>query len=74
MLIDIGLPKLDGYEVARRVRSELRETCPVLLAMTGYGQPEDRRRAIDAGFDAHMVKPVHAAELQRRLLDIVPRS
>ena len=38
-----------------------------MIAMTGYGQPEDRRRAIDAGFDAHMVKPVNAAELQRRL-------
>jgi CheY-like chemotaxis protein/anti-sigma regulatory factor (Ser/Thr protein kinase) len=67
MLVDIGLPKLDGYEVARRTRIELGAATPTLIAMTGYGQPEDRRRAIDAGFDAHMVKPVNAVELQRRL-------
>jgi CheY-like chemotaxis protein len=41
-----------------------------MIAMTGYGQPEDRRRAIDAGFDTHMVKPVNAAELQHRLATI----
>ncbi|MCA1663546.1 MAG: response regulator, partial [Myxococcales bacterium] len=72
MLVDIGLPKLDGYEVARRTRLELGAATPTLIAMTGYGQPEDRRRAIDAGFDAHMVKPVNAVELQRLLGAIKP--
>ena len=67
VLVDIGLPKLDGYEVARRIRRELGAAAPLLLAMTGYGQPEDRRRAASAGFDAHMVKPLDAFELQRRL-------
>lgn len=74
VLIDIGLPKLDGYSVARRIHDALGEAAPVLFAMTGYGQPEDRRRAIDAGFDAHMVKPVNAFELQQRLASVRPRK
>ncbi|HVI94399.1 MAG TPA: ATP-binding protein, partial [Anaeromyxobacter sp.] len=57
MLVDIGLPGLDGYEVARRVRSALGAGVK-LVAVTGYGQPEDRRRAIAAGFDQHLTKPV----------------
>jgi two-component system, sensor histidine kinase len=55
-LVDIGLPGIDGYEVARRVRANGRR--PVLIALTGYGQPEDRRRATEAGFDEVLVKPV----------------
>jgi signal transduction histidine kinase/ActR/RegA family two-component response regulator len=70
LLLDIGLPKLDGYSVARRVREQLGDGAPMMLAMTGYGQPEDRRRAIDAGFDAHMVKPVDAVELRQRLASV----
>jgi PAS domain S-box-containing protein len=62
MLVDIGLPGLDGYEVARQVRSELGAGV-LLLALTGYGQPENRDRALAAGFDAHLVKPVDPAEL-----------
>jgi two-component system, sensor histidine kinase len=57
MLVDIGLPGLDGYEVARRVRGALGQGVK-LVAVTGYGQPEDRRRAIAAGFDQHLTKPV----------------
>jgi signal transduction histidine kinase len=56
-LIDVGLPGLDGYEVARKARAELGGAVR-LVALTGYGQPEDRRRALAAGFDAHLVKPV----------------
>jgi signal transduction histidine kinase/CheY-like chemotaxis protein len=56
-LIDIGLPGLDGYTVARKVRAALGESV-YLIAMTGYGQPEDRRRAVEAGFDLHLTKPV----------------
>jgi CheY-like chemotaxis protein len=55
-LVDIGLPGIDGYEVARQVRANGRR--PVLIALTGYGQPEDRRRATEAGFDEVLVKPV----------------
>ncbi|HXJ22672.1 MAG TPA: ATP-binding protein [Polyangia bacterium] len=61
-LIDVGLPGFDGYELARRVRAQLGEG-PVLIAMTGYGQPDDRSRAFDAGFDEHVVKPVSLEEL-----------
>jgi two-component system, sensor histidine kinase len=56
-LIDIGLPEVDGYEVARRLRG-LGPRCPYLIALTGYGQPDDVKRARDAGFDAHLLKPV----------------
>ena len=56
-LIDIGLPGLDGYEVARRIRA-LGPATPFLIALTGYGQPEDKKRAEDAGFHAHLVKPI----------------
>jgi CheY-like chemotaxis protein len=65
-LVDIGLPGLDGYEVARRIRAALGKAV-FLIALTGYGQPGDRRRALDAGFDAHMVKPVDFDELARML-------
>ena len=61
-LIDVGLPGFDGYEVARRARSHLGDT-PVLIAMTGYGQPDDRARAFEAGFDDHVVKPVSVEQL-----------
>jgi CheY-like chemotaxis protein len=56
-LVDIGLPGIDGYEVARRARA-LDGRRPVLIALTGYGQPEDRRRASEAGFDELLDKPV----------------
>ena len=56
-LVDIGLPEVDGYEVARRLRG-LGARCPYLIALTGYGQPDDVKRAREAGFDAHLLKPV----------------
>lgn len=68
MLVDIGLPDLDGYEVARRVRPVLGAAVQ-LVALTGYGQPEDRQRAADAGFDRHLVKPVSPDQLQKILHD-----
>jgi signal transduction histidine kinase/ActR/RegA family two-component response regulator len=63
VLIDIGLPGLDGYGVARRIRSDPHGHLMVLAAVTGYGQPEDRRRAEEAGFDALLVKPVDPDQL-----------
>src|SRR5579871_5333729 len=56
-LIDIGLPHLDGYQVARRLRSELGSGI-FLIACTAYGSPDDRRRALEAGFDLHLRKPM----------------
>jgi PAS domain S-box-containing protein len=58
VLIDLGLPGLDGYEVARALRSTPTGKTTALIAVTGYGQAEDRRRSKEAGFDAHLVKPV----------------
>jgi DNA-binding response OmpR family regulator len=65
VLLDIGLPGLDGYQVAERLRAK--DNSPRLIAITGYGQPEDRKRALDAGIEQHLVKPVDAAQLIRLL-------
>jgi len=67
VLLDIGLPEMDGYQVARRLREGVRGARLVLVALTGYGQSEDRQRASDAGFDAHLVKPVDFGALARLL-------
>jgi len=72
-LIDIGLPKIDGNEVARRIRAVLDPDHIALIAMTGYGQPEDRRRAIEAGFDTYLVKPVDPSDLGRILIEVSQR-
>jgi PAS domain S-box-containing protein len=64
VFIDIGLPGMDGHEVARRLRQEYSREKLALVAMTGYGQDEYRRKSQEAGFDAHMVKPVDLNEIQ----------
>ena len=63
VLLDIGLPRMDGYEVCRRLRDG-RSTRPFIVAVTGYGQAEDRDRALKAGFDAHLVKPASFDAIQ----------
>lgn len=67
MLVDIGLPKLNGYEACRRIREQSWGKKVVLIAVTGWGQEEDRRRSHEAGFDHHMVKPVDPQELSKLL-------
>jgi signal transduction histidine kinase/DNA-binding response OmpR family regulator len=67
VLLDIGLPGIDGYEVARRLRAQDGTTGVLLVAITGYGQEEDRRRALEAGFDRHLTKPVDLTELRELL-------
>ncbi len=74
VLLDIGLPKLDGYEVARTLRSEPKLTTLKIVAMTGYGQAEDRRKSRDAGFDIHLVKPVDLDQLEAILSESVARG
>jgi CheY-like chemotaxis protein len=69
ILLDIGLPKLDGYEASRRIRQQRGRDGLVLVALTGWGQEEDRRRSQEAGFDAHMVKPVDYAALTKLLAE-----
>jgi CheY-like chemotaxis protein len=72
-LVDIGLPRLDGFEVARRLRAELGAGV-FLVALTGYGQPEDRARALAAGFDMHLTKPMDLDALERTLTALPPRA
>jgi signal transduction histidine kinase/DNA-binding response OmpR family regulator len=66
-LVDIGLPELDGYKVAELVRASAGGSHTRLVALTGYGHPEDRKRALEAGFDAHLVKPVSSDDLSQIL-------
>jgi PAS domain S-box-containing protein len=72
VLCDIGLPGMSGYEVARALRATGPEGMR-LIAVTGYARPEDVQRAIEAGFDRHVAKPVDAAEIERVLGSIPPR-
>jgi CheY-like chemotaxis protein len=69
VLLDIGLPLMDGYEVARRCREEPALKGMTLVAMTGYGQDSDRQRSQEAGFDAHLVKPVNLRDLMLLLAE-----
>jgi CheY-like chemotaxis protein len=72
VLLDIGLPDLDGYEVARRLRKIDRLEDVGLFALTGYGRPDDLERARVAGFDGHFVKPLDFGELERTLAQARP--
>lgn len=67
VFLDIGLPEIDGYEVARRLRAKPEGRDLKLIALTGWGHDEDRRRALEAGFDHHVVKPVTAKTLRELL-------
>ena len=70
--IDIGMPKVHGYEVARRLRAQEATSRSLLVAVTGWGQENDRRRAREAGFDRHLVKPVSPADIEA-MLAVAPR-
>ncbi|MBA2542962.1 MAG: response regulator, partial [Deltaproteobacteria bacterium] len=76
VLLDLGLPGIDGYEVARRLRADSSLTQPLLVAVTGWGTEEDRRKTKDAGFDQHLVKPVDHARLAQLIASaaVVPSS
>jgi PAS domain S-box-containing protein len=67
VILDIGLPRLNGYEVARRIRHDYQDAGIVLIAVTGWGQQQDKQTAVAAGFDHHFTKPVDPGELQRVL-------
>ena len=71
VLLDIGLPGLDGFEVARRIRSQAARKTIVLVALTGYGQVTDRQRSQDAGFDNHLVKPANFDDIEKILATVV---
>jgi CheY-like chemotaxis protein len=72
VLLDIGLPRMNGYEAARHLRQQPWGKGMVLIALTGWGQEEDKRRALEAGFDQHVTKPVKAAALEKLLARLRP--
>ena len=74
VLLDIGLPTMNGYEAARRIRNEPWGRGVALVALTGWGQDEDRRMSLEAGFDHHLTKPVDPAALDKLLRGIMPRQ
>ena len=67
ILLDIGMPDMNGYDVARQLRAEPELDATTLIALTGYGSEDDRRRSRAAGFDGHLVKPIDFDELERLL-------
>jgi CheY-like chemotaxis protein len=67
VLMDIGMPKLNGYEAARRIRQHPWGQAMVLVALTGWGQEDDRKKSAAAGFDHHLVKPVEVDALMKLL-------
>jgi CheY-like chemotaxis protein len=71
-LIDVAMPGLSGYETARRING-LRSGADILvIAVTGYGQEDDRQRSIEAGFARHLTKPVDLAQLERLFAELLP--
>jgi CheY-like chemotaxis protein len=75
-LLDIGLPEIDGYQLARALKAQPETEASVLIAVTGYGQESDRAQALAAGFSHHLVKPVHPEKLLDLLgtLDVERRA
>jgi DNA-binding response OmpR family regulator len=76
VILDIGLPDMNGYDVARELRRDGRLAGLALIALTGWGTHDDKRKAMEAGFDVHLTKPVVANDLQRALAELErrPRS
>ena len=72
ILLDVGLPQIDGFEVCRRIRAQNGSRSVKIVAVTGWGQNEDRRKSAQAGFDGHMVKPVDFAALMQLLAALPP--
>jgi len=69
VLLDIGMPHMDGYETARRLRENAALRNALLIALTGWGQEDARRRSVEAGFDHHLVKPVDLDVLEKLILE-----
>jgi CheY-like chemotaxis protein/nitrogen-specific signal transduction histidine kinase len=68
IFLDLGMPGMDGFETARRIRQQPEGRAAILIALSGWGRPEDRARTIAAGFDGHIAKPINAADVQALLV------
>ena len=73
MMLDIGLPMMNGFEVAEKLRAQAAFQDTVLVTVTGYGQEKDRKRTKDAGFDYHLVKPAEFSDIQDILIAVAER-
>ena len=71
ILLDIGLPDISGYETCRKIRETLVDPSPIILALTGWGQEEDKRLSREAGFDRHLVKPVTPQSLEKLISELL---
>ena len=74
VLMDLGMPRLNGYQAARRIRAEPWGSAPLLVALTGWGADDDRQRTRDAGFDRHLVEPVDPAALAKMIAEMPTES
>jgi CheY-like chemotaxis protein len=74
ILLDIGMPRLNGHETARRIREQPWGKGVVLVALTGWGQDEDRRRSEEVGFNSHMVKPIEPSALEKLLANLLAKT
>jgi CheY-like chemotaxis protein len=74
VFLDIGMAKLNGYETCRSIRGKQWGRIPIIVALTGWGQAEDKRRSREAGFDHHLVKPIEPAALERFLAELEPQA
>jgi CheY-like chemotaxis protein len=74
MLLDIGMPKLNGYDAARQIRAQPWEKQMVLIALTGWAREEDRQRTREAGFDGHLAKPLSYPQLVSSLQEFPRRT
>lgn len=72
MLLDLGLPGMDGFQLAQELRKRAATANALLIAVTGYGQAADRQRSRDAGFDHHLVKPVWSQEIKQVITSRFP--
>jgi CheY-like chemotaxis protein len=72
VLLDIGMPRLNGYEACRKIREQAWATAVIIIAVTGWGQDDDRRRSKEAGFDLHLVKPLDPLVVERMMRDLAP--
>ena len=72
VLLDIGMPRLNGYEACKQIRAQAWATQVIIIAVTGWGHDEDRRRSKDAGFDMHLVKPLDPLVVERLMRKLEP--